>query len=91
MKSYIDEKITWRDIRSEESGWEDITELEKRPQDAICETRGVVIFEDDDYIRVAMTTCNHPDDHPQAGSVTDIPKGVIIKREKLIPMLRGKM
>lgn len=81
LKDTHAEKITWIDSATGSSTWELISDLEKIDLDPIeIFTFGIIIKETDTFVTVAQNYGTNP---PQFSNTMSIPKGCIIKREKI--------
>jgi hypothetical protein len=75
--------VVWQDINSCDSAWNSEEDL-KDLKPAICTTIGYLYEDNDNFIKTFATYCIDPlTDDMDVGDAIVIPKGVIIKMEKL--------
>ena len=74
--------VVWQDINSCDDAWNTEEQL-KELKPAMCNTIGYLYEDNSNYIKMFATYSMNDDDTIDVGDAIVIPRGVIIKMEKL--------
>lgn len=73
-------EVIWNDASSNSESWVHLNDIATPEQ---VNTTGFLVKETDEYITVAASIANHPEEIETVGNTMTIPKGMIVSRREV--------